>query len=254
MLRNSNSLAEKVVLVTGGSRGIGLALARAYLEQGARVAICGRKQENLEAARQTLGGGDNLLTLQAHIAGEADVDGLFQASLDKFGRLDILVNNVGMNLLTPALADTEPALWQKIIDSNLTGTFLCSRKAAQIMRGQKQGKIINISSIASRRAAPGMGIYGVAKAAMEMLTKVLAAELAAYGIQVNAVAPCMVRTDFSKPFWSDPENCRRVEAAIPLGRIAQPSDIVPMVLFLSSSGADFITGQVMIIDGGATIV
>lgn len=250
----SYNLAGKVAVVTGGSRGIGLALAGEYLRQGARVIICGRKQQNLDAAKEALQAGDNLLTVQAHIAGEADVDILFQACRDRFGQVDILVNNVGMNLLTPALVDTEPALWQKIIDSNLTGSYLCSRKAAQIMRGQKQGKIINISSIAARRAAPGMGIYGVAKAGMEMLTKVLAAELAAFNIQVNAVAPCMVRTDFSKPFWSDPERCRQAEAGIPLGRIAEPGDVVPAVLFLSSVGADFITGQVIIVDGGATIV
>ncbi|MEW5920129.1 MAG: SDR family oxidoreductase [Bacillota bacterium] len=254
MQGNSYGLAGKVAVVTGGSRGIGLALAEAYLRQGARVVICGRKQETLEAARQALAGGDNLLTLQAHIAKEADVDGLFQAALAKFGRVDVLINNVGMNLLTPAVVDTEPALWQKIIDSNLTGTYLCCRKAGQIMREQKKGKIISISSIAARRAAPGMGIYGVAKAGIEMLTSVLAAELAAYGIQVNAVAPCMVKTDFSKPFWSDLERCRQVEAGIPMGRIAEPSDVVPTVLFLSSDDARFITGQVIIVDGGATII
>ncbi len=250
----SYNLEGKVAVVTGGSRGIGLALAGEYLRQGARVVICGRKQQNLEAAKEALQGGDNLLFIQAHIANETDVDNLFQACLSKFGQIDILVNNVGMNLLTPTLADTEPALFQKIIDSNLTGTYLCSRKAAQAMREQKQGKIINISSIAARRAAPGMGIYGIAKAGIEMLTKVLAAELAAYNIQVNAVAPCMVRTDFSKPFWSDPERCRQAESRIPFGRIAEPDDVVPAVLFLSSAGSNFITGQVIIVDGGATIV
>ena len=129
--------------------------------------------------------------------------------------MDVLINNVGMNLLTGSVVDTEPATWTKIIESNLTGTFLCSRKAAMIMRGQKSGRIVSISSIAGRKAAPGMGIYGIAKAGIEMLTRVLAFELAQFNIQVNAVAPCMVKTDFSKPFWSNDDLRAQIEKGIP---------------------------------------
>ena len=139
------------------------------------------------------------------------VNALFDAAVKTFGRVDVLVNNVGMNLLTPSVVDTEPATWTKIIESNLTGTFLCSRKAAMIMRGQKNGRIISISSIAGRKAAPAMGIYGIAKAGIEMLTRVLAFELAQFNIQVNAVAPCMVKTDFSKPFWSNDDLRAQIE-------------------------------------------
>ncbi len=245
-------LEGKVAVVTGGSRGIGLQLAKTLLEQKAKVVICGRKKEGLDAAVSSLGGGGSVLAVQAHIAKEEEVDALFAGVIEKFGRVDILINNVGMNLITPSVADADFSTWQKIIESNLNGTFLCSRKAARIMRDQKYGKIMSISSIAGRKAAPAMGIYGIAKAGIEMLTRVLAVELAPYNVQVNAVAPGMVRTDFSKPFWSNSDIHDQVVKTIPLGRIAEIMDVVHPALFLCSDAAGFITGQVVLVDGGAT--
>ena len=247
-------LEGKVVLVTGGSRGLGFEITRALLEQKARVAICGRKREGLEQAKAELAAEDRLLAVQAHVAKEEEVERLFDAAVSHFGKLDVLINNVGMNLLTGSLIETELAVWQKIIDSNLTGAFLCSRRAAKLMREEKKGKIVNISSIAGTRAAPGMGVYGIAKAGIEMMTRVLALELSAYNIQVNAVAPGMVRTDFSKPFWSNEDILSQAVKAIPLGRIADPMDIVLPVLFLCSEGSDYITGQTIMVDGGATAI
>ncbi len=247
-------LNGRVCLITGGSRGIGLEIARRLLrDEGTKVALCARKQEGLDAAVAELGAGENLLALPAHIAREEDVAGLFSRIEEVLGRLDVLINNVGMNLLTASTADAEPATWQKIIDTNLNGTYLCSRAAAQIMKRQGKGKIVSISSIAARRSAPGMGIYSVAKAGIEALTRVLAVELAPDNIQVNAVAPSMVKTGFSRPFWSNPETHDEIVKGIPLGRLAEPADIVEPVLFLCSDGAGFITGQVINVDGGATI-
>ncbi len=243
----------KVFLVTGGSRGIGLEIARTLLKSGAKVAICGRKQENLDNAAKELNGGENLQTVQAHVAKEDEVSRLFDEVMAKFSRIDVLINNVGMNLFTPSVAETEPAMWQKIIDSNLNGTFMVSRKAALIMREQKQGKIISISSIAGRRASAGMGVYGIAKAGIEMMTKVLASELALFNIQVNAVAPAMIRTDFSKPFWSNDDIQNEVLKGIPAGRIGEPEDVVHPTLFLASDESAYITGQTICIDGGATV-
>lgn len=247
-------LKDKVVLVTGGSRGIGFEIAKYCVREGAKVVINGRKQEGLDAAAAELKAGENLLTVSAHIAKEEDVNSLFDAVMKKFGRVDVLINNVGMNLPGPSLDETDPALWQKIIDSNLTGTFLVSRKAAAIMKAQKSGKIVSISSIAGRKASPGMGIYGIAKAGIEMMTKVLASELALFGVQVNAVAPAMVRTDFSKPFWSNSDIHDYVVRGIPMGRIAEPLDVVHPALFLASEGSAFITGQTIVVDGGTTAV
>mgnify|MGYP001819523452 CR=1 FL=1 len=246
-------LEDKVFVVTGGSRGIGLEIARKLLAQGARVAICGRKTDGLDAAAAELAAGERLLTIPAHVAKEADVERLFDKTLERFKSVDGLVNNVGMNIVT-GVVDADFGLWQKIIDSNLNGTYLCARKAGQIMRSQNRGKIVSITSIAAHRAAPFMGIYGIAKSGIEMLTKVLAQELAPFNIQVNALAPSMVRTKFSEPFWSNAEIHDQIVKTIPLGRIAEPVDVAWPVLFLCSAAADFMTGQTLMVDGGASAV
>ena len=250
----SYGIENKVALVTGGTRGIGLEIARELLSQKAKVFICARKREGLDAAVGELKGGDSLLALPAHIAKEEDVEKLIEAVKSSFGRLDILINNVGMNIPTGSLVDTDLSAWNKIIESNLTGTFLVSRAAGRLMREQGSGKIVSISSIAGRKAAPAMGIYGIAKAGIEMMTRVLAAELAPHNIQVNAVAPSMVKTDFSKPFWANKDIHDMVVKTIPLGRLAESRDVVHPALFLASPGADFITGQILMTDGGATAV
>jgi NAD(P)-dependent dehydrogenase (short-subunit alcohol dehydrogenase family) len=249
----SYGLDGRVFIVTGGSRGIGFEIAKLLIGQNAKVVICGRKAEGLEAAKAAIAGGNNLMAIQAHVAKEADVQNLFDKTLEYFGKVDGLINNVGMNLITSAV-DADYSLWQKIIESNLNGTFLCSKKAGQIMRGQKKGKIISISSIAAKRSAPAMGIYGIAKAGIEMMTKVLAQELAPYGIQVNAVAPGMVKTKFSEPFWSNKEIHDQIVRTVPLGRLAEPSDIAHPVMFLCSDASNFITGQTIMVDGGASAI
>ncbi|MEW6526305.1 MAG: SDR family oxidoreductase [Spirochaetota bacterium] len=250
----SYNLDGKVAIVTGGTRGIGLAIAQELLRQNAKVVICARKQDGLDKAKEILKGGDNLLTCVAHIAKEEDVSALVDTTVKVFSKIDILINNVGMNLPTGSLVDVELSAWQKIIDSNLTGTFLVSKKVGAIMRQQKSGKIVSISSIAGRLASPGMNVYGIAKAGIEMMTKNLALELAPFNVQVNAVAPGMVRTDFSKPFWSNDAIHDMIVKNIPMGRIAEIDEVVHPVLFLASDGARYITGQTILIDGGASIV
>jgi 2-deoxy-D-gluconate 3-dehydrogenase len=247
------NLENNVYVVTGGSRGIGMEITNLLLAQNAKVVICGRKKDGLDTVAKELNAGDHLMTVQAHIAKSEEVDRLFETTFDAFGKIDGLINNVGMNIVT-SVVDADPGLWNKIIDSNLNGTFLCSRKAGQVMRDQKRGKIVNISSIAARRSAPFMGIYGVAKAGIEMMTKVLAQELAAFNIQVNAVAPCMVKTKFSEPFWSNNEIHEQIVKTIPLGRIADPKDVALPVLFLCSEASNFITGQTLMVDGGASAI
>ena len=154
-------------------------------------------------------------------------------------KLDILVNNVGMNILTPSVTSTDPALWDKIIETNLKGTFLTSSAAVPLMKKAGKGKIINISSIAAKKAAMGMGIYCVAKAGVEMLTKVLAKELVQDRITVNGIAPSVVRTDFTRPFWSNESILKEIVNSIPMGRIAETDDIVGTALYLASDLSDF---------------
>jgi len=245
-------LSGKIALVTGGSRGLGKAIAMAMAAKGADVVICGRKQENLDQAVEDFGQkGNRVAAFRANVGSSQEMAGLFQSIEDRFGKLDILVNNVGMNILTPSVAMADEGLWDKIIATNLKGTFLASAKAVPLMRKAGRGKIINISSIAARKAAMGMGIYCVAKAGVEMLTRVLAVELAQDHINVNAVAPCVVRTQFSQPFWSNESLLKEINATIPMGRIAEPDDVVSTVLFLASDLSDFITGEVITVDGGS---
>ena len=252
MDKMSLDISGKIALVTGGSRGLGKAIAMAMAEKGAHVIICGRKRENLDIAvadfKKT---GLDLMARVANVGKSDQVRDMFLAIEERFGKLDILVNNVGMNILTPAVIAADEGLWDKIIETNLKGPYLASTQAAGLMKKAGGGKIINISSIAAKRAARGMGIYCVAKAGLEMLTKVLAIELSNDHINVNAVAPSVVRTQFSQPFWSNKDLLKEIIKTIPMGRIAETDDVVGTVLFLASGLSDFITGDVITVDGGS---
>ena len=155
-----------------------------------------------------------------------------------------------MNIFTPSTVEADIGLWDKIMEGNLKSAFLCCRQAFPLMK-TNGGVIVNLSSIAGHRAAPGMGIYGIAKAGLNMLTKVLAKELASYGIRVNAVAPGMVETDFSRPFWGNDDILKELLKGIPLGRIARVQDVVRVVAFLSSDQSDYLTGEILSVSGGA---
>lgn len=243
-----SEFAGKRVLITGGSRGIGLGLARFFVDQQARVAICGRKEANLNQAREALGPG--VLAVPAHLGKAEDVERLLADVQREFGTLDVLVNNMGMNIFTPATVEAEVALWDKIMEGNLRATFLVCRRAFPLMK-EGGGAIVNISSTAGLRAAPGMGIYGIAKAGINMLTRVLAKELASCGIRVNAVAPGMVETDFSRPFWGQEDILKEVLKGIPQGRIARVEDVVRTVAFLASPQSAYLTGEIITLSGGS---
>jgi len=245
-------LSGKVALLTGGSRGLGKAIALAMAEKNAKVIICGRKQENLNKAEAEFKKkGMDVMAQVAHAGKSDQLSALFKSIDERFGKLDILVNNVGTNFLTPLVAEADEGLWDKLMETNLKSAFLASSQAYRLMKKAGAGKIINISSVAAQKAARGMGIYSVAKAGLEMLTRVLAIELASDHINVNAVAPGMVRTDFSRPFWSDENLLKEVTRNIPMNRIAETGDVVGAVLFLASSLSDFITGEIITVDGGS---
>lgn len=246
------SLEGKLAIVTGGRRGIGRAIALAMAEAGADVALCDRVTDDGELAAvaeeiQRLG--RRALAVKADVTRKADVDNLVQMVTGEFGAIDILVNNVAMNIMAPLLELGEDG-WDKVINTDLKGYYLCCQAAGRKMVDRKGGRIINIASTAAMKAAPGMGAYCIAKAGVVMLTRVLALELAQYNIQVNAIAPYMVRTKFSQPLWSDARTLEQIEAEIPLGRLAETKDVIGAVLFLASDASGYITGHTIVVDGG----
>ncbi len=244
------SLKGKVAIVTGGSRGIGKAIALGFAEAGADVVVASRTMPDLEKAAQEIEAlGRRALAVQTNIAVKSEVDNMVAKTLDKFGTIDILVNNAAINIMRP-LVDLREDGWDKVMNVDLKGYFLCSQAAAKVMMGKQRGNIINIVSTGAAKAAPGLGAYSIAKAGVVMLTKLLAVELAAYKIRVNAIGPYLVKTAFSLPLWSDPETCKTVEASIPLGRLAEAEDVMRTALFLASEASSYITGQTIFLDGG----
>ena len=246
------TLSGKVAIVTGARRGIGKAIALAMAQAGADIAICDRVIEDGElnaVAEEVKRLGRRSLAVQADITQKAEVDGLVKRVVAEFGVIDILVNNAAMNIRAPLLELREDG-WDRVINTDLKGYFLCSQAVGKRMVEQKRGNIINIASTAAIKAAPEMGAYCIAKAGVVMLTRVLAVELAKYNIRVNAIAPSMVKTKFSQPLWSDPETLKQTESEIPLGRLAEPDDIIGSVLFLASDASSYITGHTIIVDGG----
>jgi len=246
------SLEGKLAIVTGGRRGIGRAIALAMAEAGADVALCDRVTEDGELAAvaeeiQKLG--RRALAIKADVTRKGDVDNMVQVVTGEFGAIDILVNNAAMNIMAPLLELGEDG-WDKVINTDLKGYYLCCQAAGRNMVDRKRGRIINIASTAAMKAAPRMGAYCIAKAGVVMLTRVLALELAQYNIQVNAIAPYMVRTKFSQPLWSDARTLKQIEAEIPLGRLAETKDIIGAVLFLASDASSYITGHTIVVDGG----
>ncbi|RJR21665.1 MAG: SDR family oxidoreductase [Desulfobacteraceae bacterium] len=242
----------KVALVTGGSRGIGKGVSLALAERGARVMICGRKEEILRSASRELKElGYEVLAFPANVGKSDQVKALMEYLDKQFGKLDILVNNVGMNILTPSIIDSDEGLWDKVIETNLKGPYLVTKEAVRLIRKAGAGRVINISSIAARKATMGMGIYCIAKAGLEMLTRVLAVELAQERINVNAIAPSMVKTGFSKFFWGNESLLPEITRMVPMGRIAEVEDVVGCVLFLASELSRFVTGETITVDGGS---
>lgn len=250
----SLALPGKVAVVTGGRRGIGKAIALALAEAGADIAICDRTIEDGQlnaVADEVKKLGRRSLALQADSTKKTDVDNFVQKVMAEFGAIDILVNNAAMNIRGGLLELAEES-WDKIIDTDLKGYYLCAQAVGSVMVEQKRGTIINIASTAAMWAVVEMSAYCIAKAGVVMMTKVLALELAPHDIRVNAIAPSMVKTRFSEPLWRDPKDLREIEAGIPLGRVAETSDIIGSALFLASEASSYITGHTIVVDGGSS--
>jgi NAD(P)-dependent dehydrogenase (short-subunit alcohol dehydrogenase family) len=248
-------LQGKVVLVTGASRGIGLAAARALGREGARLFVVARKADALEAAAAELrAGGIDVLAFAAHTGKLADVERAFAAAIERFGAVDVVVNNAATNPYFGPMLATEDAAWDKTFEVNVKGYFMTTRALARHLEARgATGAVVNVASIMGTIAAPFQGVYGMTKAAILSMTKTLAVELAGQGVRVNAVSPGLVETRFASALIDNELIRKPIVDRTPLGRLGQPDDIAGAIVWLASDEARYVTGQNVVVDGGMTI-
>jgi NAD(P)-dependent dehydrogenase (short-subunit alcohol dehydrogenase family) len=247
------SLEGKVSVVTGGGRGIGKAIALGFAQAGADVVICSRTPRELEKVGKKIEElGRKSLVVPTDIASKSSVDDLVEKVVQKFGTIDILVNNAARLTIATPLLDLREDGWDKMMNTDLKGYYLCSQAIGRVMVDNKEGNIINVATALAFKALPENGTYCIAKAGVVMLTKVLAVELAKHNIRANAIAPGLTKTKFSEKIWSNPTLMRANESLVPLNRIADPSDMVGAALFLASDASSYITGETILVDGGAS--
>lgn len=245
---NLQRLRDRVAIVTGASRGIGKAIALSLASEGANVVVnyASSSAAAEQVVEEIVAGGGSAIALQADVSKADQVDVLLNAVMDKWNRVDVLVNNAGITRDT-LLLRMKPEEWQAVIDLNLTGVFLCTRAVSKVMLKQRSGRIISITSVAGQMGNPGQANYSAAKAGVIGFTKTVAKEFAPRGITVNAVAPGFIATDMT----SNLSNTEDILKFIPLGRYGQPEEVAGMVRFLAvDSAAAYITGQVFNVDGG----
>jgi 3-oxoacyl-[acyl-carrier protein] reductase len=245
-------LKDQVALVTGGSRGIGRAIVKAFASEGARVAFVYRG--NQEAAdslcKEVSGAGGTILALQADVAKSDEAQRSCERVEKEWGRVDILVNNAGI-IRDDLFVRMEPSAWTSVLETNLGGTYNFCRAVAYTMMKQRRGRIINVSSVAADHHNPGQTNYAASKGAINAFTRALAVELASRNVTVNAIAPGFIETDMSEAVRNKAGDI--IKKVIPMRRLGQPQDIAEVAVFLASDAAAYITGQVITVDGGLSL-
>jgi 3-oxoacyl-[acyl-carrier protein] reductase len=248
-----HALEGKAAIVTGGSKGIGLSIAHALAVAGASVALAARGEEDLRrAAAEIEEAGGRALTVPTDVADPAAVQNLVERTAEAFGSVDILVNNAGAAPFMSTLDQIKEAGFEKYFRINFMGAMYCTRAVAPAMLAARSGCVVNVASVAGFIASPGLSYYSTAKAAMINLTKTAAREWASSGVRVNAVAPGWIETELNEQAREFPEFLQSTLASIPLGRWGKPEDVAPAVVFLCTPAASFITGSILVIDGGQT--
>jgi NAD(P)-dependent dehydrogenase (short-subunit alcohol dehydrogenase family) len=251
-LREEFDLTGKVAIVTGAGRGLGYHFSLALAKYGADVVVCSRTGSELEkVAADVEQLGRRALIQSLDLRNIKSIQPMIDETVKAFGRIDILVNNAGINRPQLALEVTEEN-WDLVIDTNLKGLFFCAQAAGQVMSHQRKGKIINISSDAGTVGLPRRAAYCASKGGVNLLTKVLAIEWAEYHINVNAIAPAFIETPLTQPMFKEKGFREYVLGNTPLGRVGKPADVTGAVVFLASEASDYMTGHVMLIDGGWT--
>jgi NAD(P)-dependent dehydrogenase (short-subunit alcohol dehydrogenase family) len=251
---NASRLDGKVALVTGGSKGIGLGIARQFAAAGARVLITARKVEGLEQAVAEIhgdGASGEVAWCAANAGSPEDAEKAIAAALERFGRLDVLVNNAATNPYAGPTIDVDLSRWDKTFQVNLRGPLVWTQVAWRSWMKEHGGVVLNISSVGGLATNRILGVYDVTKAALIHLTKQLAAELAPR-VRVNAIAPGLIRTDFARALWEDGRG-EQIARAYPLGRLGEPADVAGAALFLAADTGSWITGQTIVMDGGELV-
>ena len=247
-------LDGKVAIVTGGAGGIGEALALGLGYQGATVVVSSRNQQAIDGVAEKISTetGSEAIALASDVTDEGSIQGLVDAVLDKYGKIDILVNAMGMNIKRDAF-DYPLEDWDRLFEVNVKGTMAACKSVGKVMRDQQGGAIVNLSSVRGIRGYTGGNSgYCATKGAVELITKALALEWAPSGIRVNALGPALVITPGTKHIAEDPQLAAKYAAAVPLGRIGMPEDMIGAVVYLCSDAASFVSGQTIYVDGGLT--
>lgn len=239
-------LSGKSAVVTGAARGIGKAIAVAFAREGAQVLICDRDEEAAVAAAKEIGG--NAVAVGGDISSDADVANVVSKAISQFGKIDILVNNAGVGATTLFLESSREE-FERVVRINLTGTFIMSQAVARTMAERKSGSIVNIASLSGQKGGVGRSAYGASKAGVELLNKVMAVELADFGINVNAIAPGPILTEVSKTMHTL-ETRDAYHRLVPQRRYGEPEEIADAAVFLASDEARYITGHTLNVDGG----
>ncbi len=244
-------LSGRIALVTGASRGIGSAIAEILAEHGAQVVLSSRKQSDLDQEAERINGlyPERATAIAAHAGRPEDLERLVQQVMERFSRIDILVNNAATNPYFGPILGAELPAWDKTFEVNLRGVFVLTRLVYQASMEAHGGAIVNIASIGGLRPGIGLGVYNITKAGVIMLTRQLARELGGK-VRVNAVAPGLIKTRFAEGLWGNQEILDRVLAQNPMGRIGVPDEVAGAVLFLASDAASYVNGEVLVVDGG----
>lgn len=245
------SLKGKVAIVTGASKGIGEAIARLYVQQGAKVVINSRKQDSLDEIVSNINNKhDSIFGVAGQVGDLNDCKKIVDATLAQFGRIDILVNNAAANPVFGPVENTDDRAFQKIMDVNVRAPFELGKLCLPEMKKNGGGAVINISSIGGVKPEQMLGIYSVSKAALISLTKVMAAEWGKYNVRANVICPGLIQTKFSEALWSNEAILKNMLKQVPLGRMGQSEEIAALALFLASSEAGYCNGSIFVADGG----
>ncbi|MBN4079958.1 SDR family oxidoreductase [bacterium AH-315-C08] len=242
-------LKDKTAIITGGGSGIGLATARAFCKEGAKVILFGRRKEKLVSAANELG--DSVLIVQGDMTHTDDLDQLINKTLNNFKGIDILVNSAGLFNGAP-LHEISDSQWDEMMDINIRSVFQLTRRVLPIMMAQKSGSIVHISSILGLIAVPGVAAYNVSKGALNQFSRSIAVEYGSYGIRSNSICPGLIETDMTADLMKDASLMQEWSKEYPIGRFGKPEDVASACLFLASDESSFITGTALPVDGGFT--